>query len=141
MKEQIQRIYLSGWNIDDFAQVGHGLLILEPLKPDAEVATRGGIVLPGQELGKIPGVAAFLFRVVARGERMFEAGTLAVDVGDVVAVRNAMVDTLHVNQALCVVHEKHVLARIAQKADPVVEEDPATVPRGVTVLKPKKESA
>jgi co-chaperonin GroES (HSP10) len=134
-KKQVQRIYIEGWQLSDFVGVKEDMLIIEPLKPDAETATKGGIILPGQEVGKIPGVAAFLYRVAAKGPDI-EHWPLAPQVGDIVIVRNAMVDPLHVNQALLTVHRKHVLAIVRETVDveePVVE-DPATTPRGVHLV-------
>lgn len=158
MNKFITRVYLEGWQVEDFGVIKPNHIMVEPLKPDVETATKGGILLPGMEVGKIPGVSAFLYRVVARGEctaleqqptpghpiivQEVSGGEawMAAAVGEVVSLRNALVDPIHVNQRLLLIHDKHVLTIVDPKRMEDVEEpvDPDAPARGVVkVFKPK----
>lgn len=156
MKKFITRVYLDGWQVEDFGAVKPNHVLVEPLKPDAETATKGGIILPGQEVGKIPGVSAFLYRVVARGQ-IFANGRpvgdepepgnpifvsqgdevwMAVGVEEVITLRNALVDPIHVNQRQLLIHDKHVLTVVDPRRMADVEEpvDPDAPVRGVVLV-------
>jgi len=153
VKQQIQRIYLKGWDpAVDFGPIKPNHIIVEPLKPSKDDLTEGGIVLPGQAVGNIPGVACFCYRVIARGEYVVGDGdrrdpavwstmtltdgdeALLVKPGDVVMVRNAALDPIHVNQRQLIVHVRHVLSIVNEVAD-VVEAAPEPDPtRGVMLV-------
>ena len=161
MNKFVTRVYLEGWNpTADYVAVKPNHILVEPIKPDEETTTKGGILLPGLEIGRIPGVSAFMYRVLARGPvvvsgdlgsndgEVKEAMTvclrdgesyIAAAVGDVVVVRNAMVDPVHVNQKLLIIHDKHVLCVVdpaLMVPDAIEPPDPSMPARGVLFKQP-----
>lgn len=119
-KADVTRIYLQGWTpATDFVVVKPNHIIIEPIKPDEEQTTAGGLHLPGQEVGKIPGTAAYLYRIVLSGYMAQDPSIdewVSASVGDVITVRNALIDPLHTNLAYCICHRKHVLTIVKRAA-------------------------
>lgn len=111
-------------NFDD-----NRLLLVEPVMPPA--TTKGGIIIPGQSID-VPGTAAVLFRVVRD-----DFGDHAADSvqGEVVLLRNAMLEPLGPSMALLLIARRHVLATVLVpevEAEVEAEPDP-TIFRGVAM--------
>ncbi len=104
----IQRMYLKGWQQGDFARGKPHLHLIEPIIPDVQVVTQGGLYIPGKQIEAIPGNAALMFRVVKAAEPRDPEEVRCSD-GDVVVVRNGLVDLIHPNGRLAVLDTKHVL--------------------------------
>lgn len=81
-------------------------IVVEPILPPRQ--SEGGIQL---QQGDIPGTAAIAYRVLQVGPASYE-WPVNVGVGDVVIVRNAMLEPLHPAQDILVIEAKHVLARM-----------------------------
>jgi hypothetical protein len=124
----IQRIALKGWTPTDFNDMRPGSLLLSPILPDADVKTKGGLYLPGQEIEKIPGTAALCYRVVACSGDVSSGevwNPLRIGVGDVVVVRNAMLDPIDTTLTLALLDLKHVLLKVKPEAlEPEPEDKP-----------------
>ena len=162
MNKFVTRVYLEGWQPQtDWVAVKPNHLLVEPIKPDEETTTKGGILLPGLEIGRIPGVSAFMYRVLARGPVVDARGpvqeqpddldpaagpmlfssrdsdpVICARTGDVVVVRNAMVDPVHVNQKVLIIHDKHVLCVVdpaLMVPDAPEVPDPSMPVRGVVL--------
>jgi co-chaperonin GroES (HSP10) len=130
----VQRIYIEGWQPTDFSEMKPGLLLIAPIVPAPKSQTRGGIFVPEKEVDKIPGTAALMYGVVALDDKLvgdLDNNPMNVDVGDVVVVRNAMVDPIHPNTKTCVVDVKHVLTKVRAE---VVAPDPVEPARPLCFL-------
>ncbi len=89
-------------------------LLVEPVLPPNQ--TTSGIQL---QQGEVPGTAAIAFRVLGRGFQSYD-WPMGIDAGDVLIVRNAMLEPIHPAMDILVIEAKHVLAKL----------DLPTVPEG-----------
>lgn len=110
-EHQVACIYQHGWKDEDIRELRAGLVLVEPVRPPEK--TLGGIdVSPA--LQKMPGQACLLYRVIKVGppDTSNQEPLLAIEPGDVVVTRNAMLDPIHHNRNVLVIHHKHILAKV-----------------------------
>jgi co-chaperonin GroES (HSP10) len=117
----ILRIYKDGWLAADFLAVKSNLHIVEPVVPKAaegerDMKTAGGIIVPGHATtDKIPGTAALIYRIARKADAPGD-GALGVDVGDLVTLRNAMLDPLGPKQTHHTIDALHIVAIVERAA-------------------------
>lgn len=93
--------------------------------------TKGGIIIPGQSID-VPGTAAVLFRVVRDEHAPLVDDDLA---GEVVLLRNAMLEPLGPSMQLLVISRRHIIATVQVpevEAEVEAEPDPSIF-RGVVM--------
>lgn len=99
----IGRIYAEGYRPDDFReQLNASLVIVRPLRPPEKI----GAIITTIATNNIKGTECLLYEVV-RGD-----ADNTVNKGDVVILRNAMLDPLHPNLETLAVDRKHILERL-----------------------------
>lgn len=81
-------------------------LLVEPVLPPNQ--TSSGIQL---QQGDVPGTAAIAFRVLRRPFQTYD-WPMDIEVGDIVIVRNAMLEPIHPAMDILVIEAKHVLAKL-----------------------------
>lgn len=99
----IERIYRRGLTVADIGSLPPDTYLVSPLKPSG--SSSGGIVL-SHHIDDLPGTAAIAFRIEAR------ADDLVYHVGDVVLVRNAMLEPLDPGMGLLLIASRHVIAKL-----------------------------
>lgn len=103
----IGRIYAEGYRPDDFREsLNRDLVILKPIRPPEKI----GAIITTVASNNIAGLQCLLYEVV-RGDL-----DNTVSRGDVVIVRNAMLDPLHPNQETVCIDRKHILERLHKAA-------------------------
>ena len=104
----VERIYRVGLFPGDLEDIPARCYVVAPLKPVG--ASAGGIVY-SHHLDDLPGTAAVCYEIVATsGEQNLERA-----VGDVVVLRNAMLEPLHPNMNLLLIAAQHVLAKVKKR--------------------------
>lgn len=110
------RIYGQGWAISDFAALKANQALVAPIMPPKKI---GSIEMPGKvrDIRKNEAVAFRVLKVssalVDEPENGFRVETaLPLDAGDVVILRNAMLDPVHPDGEPLAIHRKHILARV-----------------------------
>lgn len=112
----LQRLYTrpKSLTVDMLEDVAPNSIVIEPVLPPNQTAS--GIHL---KEGEIPGTAAIAFRVLQVGESTYP-WPVSLGAGDIVVVRNAMLEPIHPAMDILVIEAKHVLAKL----------DLPTVPEG-----------
>jgi len=131
--QTLGRIYKDGIAAADILELLIGgddrPLLVEPVMPPA--TTKGGIIIPGQSID-VPGTAAVLFRVVRDEHAPLVDDDLA---GEVVLLRNAMLEPLGPSMQLLVISRRHIIATVQVpevEAEVEAEPDPSIF-RGVVM--------
>ncbi len=104
----IQRLYTRprSLTVEMLEAVAPNSIVVEPVLPPNQTAS--GIQL---QQGDVPGTAAIAFRVLQVGESTYP-WPVSVDDGDIVVVRNAMLEPIHPAMDILVIEAKHVLAKL-----------------------------
>lgn len=107
----VSRIAREGWKAEDFGQVRTNHLILQPVQGVARTAS--GIHLSGSTT-EVHGLAALAYKVMVIGPLTADVDQLVADltVGDIISVRNAMLDGLSEKNDVAVIEARHVLAKL-----------------------------
>lgn len=111
----VRELYHTGLHIDAVTACAPNTVILEPLRKPQTSA--GGIVTVVDEHKGTLGVNCLAYRVLMVGDDRIAgdidpASFVDVVVGDVVVVRNGMLEPLHPNLEPLSIHRMHILAKI-----------------------------
>jgi hypothetical protein len=120
----VHELYSGGLPIGAFASVAPNTALLLPLRRPAR--STGGIVTAVDEVRGTLGTACVAYIVAGVGEVMAAADQhpqtwTPVDAGDVVVVRNAMLEPLHPDLEPLSIHRRHILAVIRLRDELVSE--------------------
>lgn len=104
---QAGRLYFTGINAASFVSLKPNIVLLEPVRPPAMMPN--GFEAP-EIMRNIGGAQCTLFRVAKLPEVISHLASeyVKVEVGDVVIVRNAMLDPVHPNNEALVIDVKHI---------------------------------
>lgn len=101
------RLYYIGVDADAFASLKPNFVLLEPVRPPAKMPN--GLEAP-EVMRSINGPQCSFFKVTKVAEVISHLASeyVKVEVGDVVIVRNAMLDPVHPNNEALVIDVKHI---------------------------------
>lgn len=98
----VAKVYASGFDPDSL-DLAAGLVLVEPVRPPER--TSAGIVV-SLDTTRTEGTRALMYRVV----RLAPGLPDGVNVGDVVVLRNALLDPIHPSLDLLVIKREHIVA-------------------------------
>jgi hypothetical protein len=104
----LQRLYTRprSLRVEHLDALAPNSVVVEPVLPPNQ--TESGILL---KEGDIPGTAAICFRVLDVGPETYPP-PMSIGDGDIVVVRNAMLEPIHPAMDILVIEAKHILARL-----------------------------
>ena len=109
----LAQLYSDGMPLECFDDVRANTLVLFPLRKPTHSA--GGVVVTADEEKGTMATAAICYRVVGVGRDVPDPDSdswIPCEAGDVVVVRNAMIEPLHPTLVPCSIARRHVLAKI-----------------------------
>lgn len=103
-----ERIYSKGWLPDDFVEIAPNSVIVSPVRAPESI----GRIITSHVASSVPGSAHLMYRVEAVGETDNAHQWVCPGVGDIIVVRNQMLESLHPDGRMLSIECRHIRAVI-----------------------------